>query len=84
VALLLRHQVGVRTGAASRRGSARAIAKLFALHGERSIILDLDAGQASGAASELGEAHRGIACDVTDRNACTAAACGRVRGSVGL
>jgi NAD(P)-dependent dehydrogenase (short-subunit alcohol dehydrogenase family) len=71
--MLLANKVCVITGAASRRGIGRAIAKLFALHGGRSIILDLDAGQASDAASELGEAHRGIACDVTDKNACITA-----------
>ena len=71
--MLLANKVCVITGAASRRGIGRAIAKLFALHGGRSIILDLDAGQASDAASELGDAHRGFACDVTDRNACVSA-----------
>ena len=71
--MLLANKVCVITGAASRRGIGRAIAKLFALHGGRSIILDLDAGQASDAASELGDAHRGFACDVTDRNACVTA-----------
>ncbi|QQP87610.1 SDR family oxidoreductase [Skermanella sp. TT6] len=71
--MLLSNKVCVITGAASKRGIGRAIAKLFALHGGRSIILDLDAAQASAAASELGEAHRGIACDVTDKDACIAA-----------
>ena len=71
--MLLSNKVCVITGAASRRGIGRAIAKLFALHGGRSIILDLDAGQSSDAASELGEAHRGIACDVTDKNSCVVA-----------
>ncbi|WP_119680576.1 SDR family NAD(P)-dependent oxidoreductase [Indioceanicola profundi] len=71
--MLLADKVCVVTGAASRRGIGRATAKLFALHGGRAIILDLDAEQAQAAASELGEAHRGIACDVTDKDACTAA-----------
>jgi NAD(P)-dependent dehydrogenase (short-subunit alcohol dehydrogenase family) len=71
--MLLANKVCVITGAASRRGIGRATAKLFALHGGRSIILDLDAEQASAAAFELGEAHRGIACDVTDKNSCVAA-----------
>ncbi|HYI69968.1 MAG TPA: SDR family oxidoreductase [Skermanella sp.] len=72
--MLLANKICVITGAASRRGIGRATAKLFALHGGRAIILDLDADQAGMAASELGEAHRGIACDVTDRKACVAAA----------
>lgn len=72
--MLLSNKVCVITGAASRRGIGRATARLFALHGGRAIILDLDAGQAAEAAAELGEAHRGYACDVTDRDACFAAA----------
>ncbi len=71
--MLLANKVCVITGAASRRGIGRATAKLFALHGGRAIILDLDAEQAAGAAAELGDAHRGYACDVTDKRACEAA-----------
>jgi NAD(P)-dependent dehydrogenase (short-subunit alcohol dehydrogenase family) len=71
--MLLSNKICVITGAASQRGIGRAIAKLFALHGGRSVILDLNAEQASGAASELGDAHRGIACNVTDKVACAAA-----------
>lgn len=72
--MLLSNKVCVITGAASRRGIGRATARLFALHGGRSIILDLDAAQAEEAAAELGEAHRGYACDVTDKDACVAVA----------
>ena len=72
--MLLSNKVCVITGAASRRGIGRATARLFALHGGRSIILDLDAAQAEAAAAELGEAHRGYACDVTDKAACFAVA----------
>ncbi|MCW2249359.1 NAD(P)-dependent dehydrogenase (short-subunit alcohol dehydrogenase family) [Azospirillum fermentarium] len=72
--MLLSNKVCVITGAASRRGIGRATARLFALHGGRAIILDLDEGQAAEAALELGEAHRGLACDVTDKEACFAAA----------
>ncbi|WP_207478182.1 SDR family NAD(P)-dependent oxidoreductase [Arenibaculum pallidiluteum] len=70
--MLLSNKVCVITGAASQRGIGRATARLFALHGGRAIILDLDADQAARAAAELGEAHRGFACDVTDRRACAA------------
>lgn len=72
--MLLSNKVCIVTGAASRRGIGRATASLFALHGARAIILDLDGAQAAATAAELGEAHRGLACDVTDRDACTAAA----------
>lgn len=71
--MLLANKVCVVTGAASARGIGRATAKLFALYGGRSIILDLSEEQARAAASELGDAHRGIACDVTDKDACIAA-----------
>ena len=71
--MLLSNKVCVITGAASRRGIGRATARLFALHGGRSIILDLDARQAEEAAAELGKAHRGYACDVTDKKGCIAA-----------
>jgi NAD(P)-dependent dehydrogenase (short-subunit alcohol dehydrogenase family) len=71
--MLLADRVCIITGAASSRGIGRATARLFALHGGRAIILDLDAGASSAAAEELGGAHRGYACDVTDRAACEAA-----------
>ena len=71
--MLLANKVCVVTGAASARGIGRATAKLFALYGGRSIIFDLSEEQARAAASELGDAHRGIACDVTDKDACIAA-----------
>ena len=68
--MLLDGKVAAISGAASRRGIGLATARLFAEHGARVAILDLDAGQASAAASEIGAAHRGYACDVTDRSAC--------------
>jgi len=71
--MLLSNKVCVVTGAASQRGIGRATARLFALHGGRAIILDLKEEQAATAAAELGDAHRGYACDVTDRTACNAA-----------
>jgi NAD(P)-dependent dehydrogenase (short-subunit alcohol dehydrogenase family) len=71
--MLLADKVCIVTGAASKRGIGRATAKLFADHGGRTIILDLDADAAASAAAELGEAHRGYACDVTDKAACEGA-----------
>ena len=71
--MLLADKVCVISGAASQRGIGRATAKLFALHGGRAIILDLDGAAAAAAAEELGKAHRGYACDVTDKAACNAA-----------
>ena len=72
--MLLTDKVCLITGAASLRGIGRATAKLFASHGAKVVILDLDAGQAEEAARSLGEGHVGLACNVTDKAACQAAA----------
>ncbi len=62
------------TGAASPRGLGKATAQLFADQGATVAILDLNADQAKAAAAELGEGHVGLACNVTDLEACKAAA----------
>jgi NAD(P)-dependent dehydrogenase (short-subunit alcohol dehydrogenase family) len=54
--VLLAHKTAVISGAASARGIGRAIARLFAEHGARVAILDLDAAGAKTAAEELGQA----------------------------
>src|SRR5688500_11917804 len=71
--MLLAEKIGVITGAASRRGIGRATAALFAEHGARTVILDLDRVQATATASALGGAHSGCACDVTGTEACVSA-----------
>lgn len=70
--LLLDGKVAVISGAASPRGIGMATARMFARHGARVAILDLDQAAAA-AAAELGPQHRGYACDVTNRDACRAA-----------
>ncbi|WP_206956516.1 SDR family NAD(P)-dependent oxidoreductase [Trinickia acidisoli] len=72
-ARLLEGKVAVISGAASPRGIGLATARMFARHGARVAILDLNKADASEAAASLGEAHRGYACDVTDRDACQVA-----------
>lgn len=71
--MLLDGKVCVVTGAASLRGIGRATAALFARHGARVAVLDLDADQAAAAAEGFGQGHLGLACDVTRRDACRAA-----------
>jgi NAD(P)-dependent dehydrogenase (short-subunit alcohol dehydrogenase family) len=72
--VLLQDKFVIVTGAASPRGLGKATAKLFAEHGATIAILDLDAGAAEAAAADLGEAHVGLGCNVTDKAACEAAA----------
>jgi NAD(P)-dependent dehydrogenase (short-subunit alcohol dehydrogenase family) len=71
--MLLDGRVAIVTGAASERGIGRATAKRMAAHGARIAILDLDAGAAEAAAGGIGADAIGLACDVTDRAACTRA-----------
>jgi len=70
---LLEGRIAIVTGAASARGLGKATAQLFAEHGARVAILDLDGEAAATAAADLGAGHIGLACDVTDRAACDAA-----------
>jgi NAD(P)-dependent dehydrogenase (short-subunit alcohol dehydrogenase family) len=72
--VLLKDKVAVLSGAASLRGIGFATAKLFAAQGARVAILDLDGQASADAAASLGEGHIGIACDVTDHDACEKAA----------
>lgn len=72
--MLLANKVAVISGAASPRGIGFATAKLFAQHGARVAILDIDGPGAERAAAELGAEHRGFACDVTDHADCRRAA----------
>ena len=70
---LLDGQTAIITGAASPRGLGKATAQLFAEHGCRVAILDLDAAQAEDAAADVGKDHIGLACDVTRKAECDAA-----------
>lgn len=70
---LLDGQTAIITGAASPRGLGKATAQLFADHGARVVILDLDAAQAEDTAADIGEGHIGLACDVTRKADCEAA-----------
>jgi NAD(P)-dependent dehydrogenase (short-subunit alcohol dehydrogenase family) len=75
--VLLNGKVAIISGAAGRRGIGLATARLFASHGARVAILDLDEKASRDAAASLGSGHLGTSCDVTD-----AAACGQAVGTV--
>lgn len=70
---LAKDKVVLITGAARERGIGLATARLFAEHGAKLVVLDLDEGEARAAARGLGDAHLGLGCDVTDAQACQAA-----------
>lgn len=70
---LLDGQAAIITGAARLNGLGFAMAKMFADHGARCALLDLEAEKPMKAAEALGEEHVGLVCDVTDPEACKAA-----------
>jgi len=72
--MLLQNKTAIISGAASSRGIGFATARIFAQHGARVAILDLDEAGAKRAAQELGNAHIGIHCNVAERESCQAAA----------
>lgn len=51
--MLLKGKTAVISGAASKRGIGRATAELFASHGARVAILDINADEAKAAAGDL-------------------------------
>jgi len=72
--VLLENKIAVITGAASLRGIGKATAKAFAAQGATVAILDLDLNAAKAAAADIGSKHIGLACDVTRKSDCDAAA----------
>lgn len=71
--MLLENKVIMVTGAASPRGIGKATAKALAAQGAHVVVIDLRKEDAEAAAADLGQAHLGLACDVTDKSACVAA-----------
>ena len=76
--MLLSGKTAIISGAASKAGIGLATARLFASQGARIAILDLNEAAAAEAAASLPAVpqggHLGVACDVTDAQACQAAA----------
>ncbi|MCX7326515.1 MAG: SDR family NAD(P)-dependent oxidoreductase [Hyphomicrobiales bacterium] len=73
--MLLKGKVCIITGAGSERGLGRATAQLFAEHGARIVVLDIDLAAARGTAKALmGRGHMAIKADVTRRRDCERAA----------
>ncbi len=71
---LLEGKSAIITGAARLNGLGFAMAKMFADHGASCALLDLEGEAPGDAADALGDSHIGVVCDVTDPNACKAAA----------
>ena len=70
---MLQGKTAIISGAASPRGIGLASARLFAAHGARVVILDIDLNATHEACASLGEDHIGLRCDVTDPVACQSA-----------
>lgn len=68
--VLLKDRATIITGAASKRGLGQATARVFAQHGARVAILDLDGAAAERMAAEIGREHLGLVCDVASRRSC--------------
>ena len=79
---LLAGRTAIISGGASRRGIGKATAELFAAHGARTAILDLDARACEAVAEEIGGGSIGVGCDIRDHSACVAAV-ERVVGAFG-
>ena len=67
---LLDGRVAIVTGAARARGIGKATARLFAEHGARVVVTDIETEHPADAAADIGAEHLGLICDVRDKAAC--------------
>ena len=68
---LLQDRTAIVTGGGTPDGIGRATARLFAEHGARVAILDIEATDPAAAAADVGAGHLGYVSDVRDQAACT-------------
>lgn len=69
--MLLKDKICILTGAGSARGLGRATAQLFAAHGAKVIVLDINIDMARETTALLkGRGHMALKCDVTNRKDC--------------
>lgn len=69
--MLLKDKICIITGAGSARGLGRATSRLFAEHGAKIMVLDIDLAMARQTAALLkGRGHMALKCDVTNRKDC--------------
>ena len=79
---LLEGRSAIVTGAG--QGIGLAIARTLAEHGARVTVADIDHARAEAAAKEIGDAARGVGCDVTDEASVAALVTGAVAAYGGL
>ena len=71
--MLLHDRVAVITGAGSARGIGYAAGQLFAEHGAKVVLADVNGAEVAAQAAALGAPHLGLVCDVCQRESCEAA-----------
>jgi NAD(P)-dependent dehydrogenase (short-subunit alcohol dehydrogenase family) len=69
--MLLKDKICIITGAGSVRGLGRATSQLFADHGAKVVVLDINIDMARETTASLkGRGHMALKCDVTNRKDC--------------
>ncbi|GHC76449.1 short-chain dehydrogenase [Pseudorhodoferax aquiterrae] len=77
--MLLKDKVAIVTGGAGINGLGFATARQMAAQGARVVVMDLARAEPAAAAARLGAGHLGVVGDVTEKDACVAAAAAAVQ-----